>query len=75
VIPGALVILALAALYAAYGGVPLAEALFLGIKATVIVIVAQALLRVSGKALKGPLAWGLAAGRSSRFSSCNCPSR
>jgi chromate transporter len=37
--------------------VPLAEALFLGIKATVIVIVAQALLRVSAKALKGPLAW------------------
>jgi chromate transporter len=65
VIPGALVILALAALYSAYGGVPLAEALFLGIKATVIVIVAQALLRVSGKALKGPLAWGLALGRSS----------
>jgi chromate transporter len=62
VIPGALVILALAALYSAYGGVPLAEALFLGIKATVIVIVAQALLRVSGKALKGPLALGLALG-------------
>jgi hypothetical protein len=60
VIPGAVVILALAALYSAYGGVPLAEALFLGIKATVIVIVAQALLRVSKKALKGPLAWGLA---------------
>jgi chromate transporter len=62
VIPGALVILALAALYTVYGGVPLTESLFLGIKATVIVIVAQALLRVSGKALKGPLAWGLAVG-------------
>jgi chromate transporter len=60
VIPGALVILALAALYTVYGGVPLAEALFLGIKATVIVIVAQALLKVSKKALSGPLAWGLA---------------
>ncbi|MGP1355553.1 chromate efflux transporter [Roseicyclus sp.] len=62
VIPGALVILGLAALYAAYGGVPLAEALFLGIKAAVIVIVAQALLRVSRKALTRPLAWALAAG-------------
>jgi chromate transporter len=62
VIPGALVILALAMLYAAYGGVPLVEALFLGIKATVIVIVAQALLRVSAKALSGGLAWGLAIG-------------
>jgi chromate transporter len=60
VIPGALVILALAALYAAYGGVPLAEALFLGIKAAVIVIVAQALIRVSRKALTRPLAWALA---------------
>jgi chromate transporter len=62
VIPGALVILALAALYAAYGSVPLAQALFLGIKATVIVIVAQALLRVSRRALNRPLAWALAAG-------------
>jgi chromate transporter len=60
VIPGALVILALAALYAAYGDVPLAEALFLGIKAAVIAIVAQALLRVSRKALTGALAWALA---------------
>jgi chromate transporter len=55
--------------------VPLAEALFLGIKATVIVIVAQALLRVSAKALKGPLAWGLATRAFSRSSCCNCPSR
>jgi chromate transporter len=62
VIPGALVILALASLYAAYGSVPLAQALFLGIKATVIVIVAQALLRVSRRALNRPLAWALAAG-------------
>jgi chromate transporter len=60
VIPGALVILALAALYAAYGDVPLAEALFLGIKAAVIAIVAQALLRVRRKALTGALAWALA---------------
>ncbi|MEN0079774.1 MAG: chromate efflux transporter [Pseudomonadota bacterium] len=60
VIPGAVVILGLAALYAAYGNVPLAEALFLGIKATVIIIVAQALIRVSGKALTSALAYTLA---------------
>ncbi|AHM04419.1 Chromate transport protein ChrA [Roseibacterium elongatum DSM 19469] len=60
VIPGAVVIFALAALYAAYGDIPVAEALFLGIKAAVIVIVAQALWRVSKKALHAPLAWGLA---------------
>jgi len=60
VVPGALVILGLAALYAAYGDIPLAEALFLGIKAAVIVIVAQALWRVSKKALSGRRAWALA---------------
>ncbi|GAA5065965.1 chromate efflux transporter [Roseibacterium beibuensis] len=60
VVPGALVILALAALYATYGDIPLAEALFLGIKAAVIVIVAQALWRVSKKALSGRRAWALA---------------
>ncbi len=55
VLPGAAVILVLASLYAAYGSVPLVEALFLGIKATVIVIVLQALMKVSKKALKGPV--------------------
>lgn len=60
VLPGAAVILALASLYAAYGNVPLVEAVFLGIKATVIVIVLQALLKVSKKALKGPVAVTLA---------------
>lgn len=60
VLPGAALMLALASLYAAIGSVPLIEAVFLGIKATVIVIVLQALLKVSKKALKGPVAWGLA---------------
>jgi chromate transporter len=60
VIPGALVIFALAALYAAYGGVPLVQALFLGIKAAVIVIVVQALVKVSRRALTGGLAYGIA---------------
>ncbi|MEM7723719.1 MAG: chromate efflux transporter [Pseudomonadota bacterium] len=62
VLPGAAVILVLAALYAQFGSVPFVEALFLGIKATVIVIVLQALLKVSGKALTGALAYALAAG-------------
>ena len=61
VVPGALVILALAALYANFGSVPLVEALFLGIKAAVIVIVVQALVKVSRKALTSTLAYGLAA--------------
>ena len=47
VLPGALVILALATIYAAFGNVPIVEALFLGIKAAVLVIVIEALLRIS----------------------------
>ncbi|WP_375551864.1 chromate efflux transporter [Rhodophyticola porphyridii] len=61
VLPGAAVILVLAMLYAAFGQVPLVEAMFLGIKATVIIIVIQALLKVSRKALTSGLAYGLAA--------------
>lgn len=51
VLPGAIVILALAALYIAFGELPTVAAIFLGIKATVVVIVIEALLRVSKKAL------------------------
>lgn len=60
VLPGAALILALASLYAAFGTVPLVEAVFLGIKATVIVIVVQALLKVSSKALTSGLAVAIA---------------
>ena len=55
VLPGALVILALAAGYAAYGQLPWVSALFFGVKACVAVIVIEALLRVSRRALKGKL--------------------
>ncbi len=51
VLPGAAVIAVLVALYAAYGTLPLVQAGFLGIKATVIVIVLQALRNLSRKAL------------------------
>ena len=51
VIPGAVVMAALASVYALYGAVPFVQAIFLGIKAVVIVIVLQALLRISKKAL------------------------
>ena len=60
VLPGAAVILLLAALYAQFGQVPFVEALFLGIKATVIIIVLQALMKVSKKALTGVLPYVLA---------------
>jgi chromate transporter len=53
VLPGALVILALALGYAFWGTFPIVQSIFLGIKATVIVIVLQALVKVSNKALTG----------------------
>ncbi|MDW3221342.1 MAG: chromate efflux transporter [Paracoccaceae bacterium] len=61
VVPGALVILLLAMGYAVYGEVPLVQAAFEGVKAAVIIIVLQALLKVSRKALTTRDAWVLAA--------------
>ena len=61
VIPGAIVIAALASIYALFGSVPLVEALFLGVKAAVLAIVLEALLRVSRKALKSSVHWIIAA--------------
>lgn len=60
VIPGAAVVLVLAMIYAGFGEVRFVEALFLGIKAAVLVIVVEALLRISRKALKGSVHWVLA---------------
>ena len=61
VIPGAMIVLSLAMLYAAFGQVPFVYAMFLGVKATVVVIVIEALLRVARKALSGKLHWLIAA--------------
>ena len=55
VIPGALVMLALSMLYAFAADLDWFAALFLGIKAAVLAIIAQALLRIAGRALKTPL--------------------
>ena len=61
VIPGAIVVLALSMIYVAFGNVPLVEALFLGVKAAVLVIVIEALLRVAKRALKTQAHWMIAA--------------
>lgn len=60
VLPGALVMFALASIYAFLGNVPLVEAMFLGVQATVVAIVLEALLKVSKKALKRPSDWAIA---------------
>ncbi|MEQ5828707.1 chromate efflux transporter [Sulfitobacter sp. NFXS29] len=62
VVPGAAFIALLALLYAWYGQLPLVQTAFLGIKAAVIIVVFQALLKVSSKALHGRLGWALAFG-------------
>jgi len=61
VIPGALIILALSVLYAIAANLAWVEALFLGVKAAVLAIVVQALLRIAGRALDTGLKRGLAA--------------
>ncbi len=61
VLPGAFTILALSILYTTLGKLPLIEGLFWGVKAAVLVIVLEALLRVAKKALKGNLDWAIAA--------------
>ena len=60
VLPGAFVVLALSIAYALYGQVPLVQAAFVGIKAAVLVIVIEALLRVARRALRGPAHWVIA---------------
>jgi chromate transporter len=60
VLPGAAVVLALSMIYAAFGNVPFVAALFLGVKAAVLVIVIEALLRIAKRALKGREAWAIA---------------
>ena len=52
VIPGALVVLALSMLYAALGKLPVAEALLTGVKAAVLAIVVEALVRIARRGLK-----------------------
>ncbi|UIP07005.1 chromate efflux transporter [Erythrobacter sp. SDW2] len=60
VIPGAAIILALSVLYAITANLAWVEALFLGVKAAVLAIVVQALLRIAGRALDTVLKRALA---------------
>lgn len=53
VLPGALLITLLSAIYLALGHEPVAQGLLFGLKAAVLAVVLEALLRVSRRALKG----------------------
>jgi chromate transporter len=61
VIPGAAIILALSVLYALAANLGWVAALFLGVKAAVLAIVVQALLRIAGRALDTGVKRALAA--------------
>ena len=61
VLPGAVLIFALAALYVVYGQVSAVQAAFLGVQATVVVVVIDALRKVARRALGAPDRWAVAA--------------
>lgn len=59
-VPSMFLLLALSFLYALHGDVPLVAAAILGLKATAIALIVQAVVRIAGRALKTPLHWLLA---------------
>lgn len=61
VLPGVIAIMALSWIYALYGNVGLVAGLFFGLKAAVLAIVAQAVLRIGRRALKSRVMVALAA--------------
>jgi chromate transporter len=61
ILPGVASIMALSYVYALWGNVPVITALFFGLKAAVIVIVVEAVLRIGKRALKTRMLMGIAA--------------
>jgi chromate transporter len=61
VLPGAIAIMALSYIYAGWGNFPLVVALFFGLKAAVLAIVLQAVIRVGSRALKNRVMLTIAA--------------
>ena len=61
VLPGMLAIMILSWVYALLGNVPLVAALFFGLKAAVLAIVLQAVVRIGSRALKNNVMRGIAA--------------
>ncbi|HEY7800699.1 MAG TPA: chromate efflux transporter [Hyphomonadaceae bacterium] len=60
VLPGAVIVLMLSWLYVTAGQQPLVAAAFFGIKAAVFALVAEAMIRIGKRALKGPATWSIA---------------
>ena len=60
IVPSMAILLALSFAYALHGDLPLVAAALAGLKATVIALIVQALVRIAGRALKHPVHWLLA---------------
>jgi len=60
IVPSIVILWGLSWFYLMFGAVPAVAAVFHGLKAAVLAIVAVALLRVGRRALKTPTAWGMA---------------
>ena len=61
ILPGIISIMALSYIYAGWGNVPIVVALFFGLKAAVLAIVIEAVVRIGKRALKNQILIGLAA--------------
>ena len=61
VIPGVISIMVLSYIYAAYGNVPIVVSMFVGLKAAVLAIVIEAVIRIGKRALKNNVMIALAA--------------
>jgi chromate transporter len=61
VLPGVVAIMALSLIYASYGNVPIIQAFFFGLKAAVLAIVLEAVVRIGRRSLKNRVMLGLAA--------------
>jgi chromate transporter len=60
VLPGVVALLALSAIYVAFGSTTAVLAVFAGLAPAVLAIVVQAVIRVAGRALHGPALWTIA---------------
>jgi len=61
VLPGALLMFAICWIYIVHGQLPWIAAVFYGLKAAVMAIVAAAMIRIGRKILTNPVMWGIAA--------------
>jgi chromate transporter len=73
VMPGIISIMALSYVYAAYGNVPFVTALFFGLKAAVLAIVVEAVIRIGKRSLKNNVMVSLAAAAFIGISILNIP--